>query len=82
MSGIFILFLPETLNSKLPDTIEDAENVGAKKNDYAPVELKTMKVWSIFVMFFFFFKFPAEMFVISMSVTYLILGKNKYLTTL
>ncbi len=43
MSGLFILFLPETLNAKLPDTLEDAENVGVKKehHSYSPIELKS-----------------------------------------
>ncbi|XP_037031526.1 solute carrier family 22 member 4-like isoform X2 [Bradysia coprophila] len=43
MSGLFILFLPETLNAKLPDTLEDAENVGVTKK-YAAVELKSLKI--------------------------------------
>lgn len=46
MSGLFILFLPETLNAKLPDTLEDAENVGIKPK-YDPIhqiELKPAKV--------------------------------------
>lgn len=43
MSGLLILFLPETLNAKLPDTIEDAENVGMKQK-YNPVEMKSSKI--------------------------------------
>lgn len=43
MSGLFILFLPETLNAKLPDTLEDAENVGVKP-EYTPIELNSVKV--------------------------------------
>lgn len=43
MSGLFILFLPETLNSKLPDTLEDAEKVGVKRN-YAAVEMNSTKI--------------------------------------
>lgn len=43
MSGLFILFLPETLNAKLPDTLEEAENIGAKQK-YTAVELKSSKI--------------------------------------
>lgn len=43
MSGLFILFLPETLNAKLPDTLEDAENVGVKRK-YKKIELNSVKV--------------------------------------
>lgn len=43
MSGLLILFLPETLNAKLPDTLEEAENLGAKRK-YTPVELNSTKV--------------------------------------
>lgn len=43
MSGLFILFLPETLNAKLPDTLEDAENIGLKKK-YTPVDVNSSKV--------------------------------------
>lgn len=29
-SGLLVLFFPETLNTKLPDTIEEAEVIGRK----------------------------------------------------
>lgn len=31
LSGALILVTPETLGSKLPDTMEEAENIGNKK---------------------------------------------------
>ncbi|KAJ6636137.1 Solute carrier family 22 member 5 [Pseudolycoriella hygida] len=43
MSALLILLLPETLNAKLPDTLEEAENVGTKSK-YNAVELTPMKV--------------------------------------
>lgn len=33
IAGLSGFFLPETLGIKLPDTIEEAENIGRKKND-------------------------------------------------
>ncbi|XP_077294525.1 organic cation transporter protein-like isoform X2 [Arctopsyche grandis] len=33
VSGCMVLFFPETLNTKLPDTIEEAENISKSKND-------------------------------------------------
>jgi hypothetical protein len=30
-SGLLALYFPETLNVKLPDTIEEAENIGKQK---------------------------------------------------
>lgn len=33
VSGILIFFTPETLGTKLPDTMEEAENVYNKEND-------------------------------------------------
>lgn len=31
--GILVLFLPETLDRALPETLEDARNLGKKKNE-------------------------------------------------
>lgn len=31
LSGLLVLFFPETFNAKLPDTVEDAINIGKKK---------------------------------------------------
>lgn len=32
LAGLFSFLLPETLGSKLPDTIEEAENIGGSRN--------------------------------------------------
>lgn len=43
IASLLVLFLPETANRKLPDTIEDAENIDAYKggngSEEEPVEL-------------------------------------------
>lgn len=31
IASILVNFLPETLNEELPDTLEEAENIGKKK---------------------------------------------------
>lgn len=36
-SGLLILACPETLNTKLPDTIEEAENIGQKETKKVPL---------------------------------------------
>lgn len=33
LSGLLIFFLPETRGTKLPDTMEEASAIGAKKNE-------------------------------------------------
>lgn len=33
VAGVFALLLPETLGTKLPDTIEEAENIGKKADE-------------------------------------------------
>jgi OCT family organic cation transporter-like MFS transporter 4/5 len=43
-SGLLALYFPETLNAKLPDTIEEAENIGKHKrhiiNDESKYEVQ------------------------------------------
>lgn len=36
-SGLFVLLFPETLNTKLPDTIEEAEVIGRKEPVGSPL---------------------------------------------
>lgn len=33
VAGLLSLLFPETLNTKLPDTIKEAENIGKNKDD-------------------------------------------------
>lgn len=36
MSGLLVLLLPDTINTKLPDTVEEAEDLGHQQPDKQP----------------------------------------------